>query len=134
VESTPAQIFPFAFASSYRLPARLFGVTERNAYVSVTVDTMEARFGPWLAVTPRANIRSVDIAGPYSFLKTAGPAHLSLADRGLTFATTGERGVCVQFVEPIRGIAPTGRLRHPNLTVTVDDYEGLAAAIRPTGA
>lgn len=124
-----ARRFPFAFAPSYRLPARLLGITEQTAYLLLDDDAVEARFGPWHVRTPRANIAAVYITGPYRYLKTAGPARLSLGDRGLTFATTGERGVCLDFVDPIRGIEPTGRLRHPNLTVTVADCSGLAAAL-----
>ena len=48
-----------------------------------------ARFGPWQVQTALDNIADVSITGPYTFVKTAGPAHLSLADRGLTFATNG---------------------------------------------
>ena len=65
------------------------------------------------------------------FVKTAGPAHLSLADRGLTFATNGDRGVCLIMREPVSGIDPFGLLRHPNLTVTVADCDGLVNAVQP---
>lgn len=58
-------------------------------------------------------------------------AHLSLADRGLTFATTGHHGVWLMMGEPIPGIDAFGLLRHPNVTVTVADYHGLAGAIKP---
>lgn len=67
---------------------------------------------------------------PYSFVKTAGPAHLSLADSGLTLATNGDRGVCLTMREPISGIDPFGLLRHPNLTVTVAGCDGLVNAVR----
>lgn len=63
----------------------------------------------------------MSITGPYRFVKTAGPAHLSLTDRGLTFATNGDRGVCLAMVEPVRGIDLFGLLPHPNLTLTVAD-------------
>jgi hypothetical protein len=36
----------------------------------------------------------------------------------------------VSFADPVSGMEPTGRLRHPNLTVTVADPDGLAAALR----
>jgi hypothetical protein len=44
-------------------------------------------------------------------------------------ATNGERGLCIIFREPIPGIEPTGILRHPAITLTVADCEGLAAAL-----
>lgn len=118
--------FRFRFDPRYAVAARLFGVTDRRSLVRVTEADFSARFGPWAVRTPLANVRSVSVTGPYRFLKTAGPAHLSLADRGLTFATNGDRGVCLEFVEPITGIDPFGVLHHPNLTVTVADTAGLA--------
>ncbi|WP_156662507.1 hypothetical protein [Mycobacterium sp. 1274761.0] len=91
---------------------------------------LTARFGPWQVQTALDNIADVSITGPYAFIKTAGPGHLSFADRGLTFATNGDRGVCLVMVEPIRGIDPFGLLRHPNLTLTVADCDGLADIVR----
>ncbi len=91
---------------------------------------LTARFGPWRVQTALNNIADVSITGPYTFVKTAGPAHLSLADRGLTFATNADRGVCLIMREPIPGIDPFGLLRHPNLTLTVADCDELTDAIQ----
>jgi hypothetical protein len=41
----------------------------------------------------------------------AGPARLSLADRGLTFATTTRTGLCITFRSPVPGIDPWGIFR-----------------------
>lgn len=125
----PIETFEFEFAPAYRVAGRLFGVSERTTRVTVTDEHLLARFGPWRVRTPLANIQDVAITGPYRFIKTAGPAHLSLADRGLTMATNGDRGTCLTFRSPVRGIEPTGVLRHPNLTVTVADCEGLAGLV-----
>lgn len=121
--------FPFRFAPSYRLPALLFGVTPATAWVEVDGDELRARFGPWSLRTPLANVASAQETGGFTFVKTAGPAHLSLADRGVTFATNGDRAVCVRFHEPVRGIDPTGRIRHPGATFTVADPAALRAAL-----
>ena len=59
-------------------------------------------------------------------LASRSAAHL---DRGLTFATNGDRGVCIKFHRSVRGIAPLGLLRHPALTVTVEDVDGLVARL-----
>ena len=91
---------------------------------------LTARFGLWQVQTALDNLADVSITGPYTFVKTAGPAHLSLADRGLTFATNGDRGVCLAMVEPIGGIDPFGLLRHPNLTLTVADCDGLVDSVQ----
>ena len=53
----------------------------------------------------------------------------SIADKSLTFATTTRRGVSISFVEPVAGLVPSGVVRHPSLTVTVDDPEALVAAL-----
>ena len=81
--------------------------------------------------TPR--IPKAEITGPYSLLKTIGPARLSVSDRGLTFATNSRRGVCLRFVRPVPGIDPLGKIKHPNLTVTVWDCAGLLAALDIAG-
>lgn len=122
--------YRFEFEDRYRWPARLFGVTPTSALVTVEATRLAARFGRWSVDTPLANVASVSITGPYAFLKTAGPAHLSVSDRGITFATNSRRGVCVEFRRPIPGIEPTGILKHPNLTVTVQDCDALAEQLR----
>jgi hypothetical protein len=41
--------------------------------------------------------------------------------------------VCLTFRDPVRGIDPIGLIRHPGLTVTVDDVDGLIEALRSEG-
>lgn len=122
--------FPFRFTSRYRAAAALFGVSPVRAGVTVGAGRLEARFGPWCLATELTNVAGTEESGPYSWLKTIGPARLSLADRGLTFASNPDHGLCIRFHEPVAGIEPTGRVRHPALTVTVSDVSGLARAIR----
>jgi hypothetical protein len=123
------QRFAFRFTMPYRIAALPFGVSPSRCGVRVDSQSVLAEFGPWRLETDLANIAEVTITGPYQFVKTAGPAHLSLADKGLTFATNGERGVCLQFNEPIPGIEPFGLIRHPNLTVTVADCDQMARTL-----
>jgi hypothetical protein len=123
------QRFRFAFAPSYRRPARTFGVTEGNAWVDVDEVDLDARFGRWRVKTPLANIKDVAVTGPYRFFKTAGPARLAVTDRGLTFATNGDRGVRIRFHTPVHGLDPFGLISHPELTVTVADVDRLAALL-----
>ena len=127
--ATGGQTFRFRFDPRYRLAALPFGITEAGAWVRVGSGGFEARFGPWAVRTPVANLAGTEVSGPYGFLRTAGSARLSLSDRGITFATNGDEGLCIRFSEPVRGIDLTGVIRHPGLTVTVADVEGLRRAI-----
>lgn len=122
--------FPFRFERRYAIAGRPFGVTEGRTGISVADGRLSVRFGPWHVDTPLSNITTVSVTGPYLFVKTAGPAHLGLTDRGLTFATNSRAGVSLEFVEPITGIDPFGVVRHPNLTLTPADCTGLAAALQ----
>lgn len=123
------QRFPFAFAPAHRIAALPFGVLPATTWVEVDEKSLRARFGLWTLQTPRSNIDGVTVTRNYSFIRSAGPAHLSFADHGVTFATNGDAGVCVHFREPVRVLDPTGRLRHPGATFTVADPDGLVAAL-----
>ena len=121
--------FPFRFDPAYRRLARPFGVTPERAWVELTEEQLEARFGPWCLRTPLTNVAGVEVTGPYSFFKTAGPARLAITDRGLTFASNGDRGVRLGFHSPVCGIDRRGWIRHPELTVTVHDIDGFVVAL-----
>jgi len=123
--------FPFRFTPFHRAAALVFGVTPGNTGVDVADGHLLARYGLWSVRTPLTNVSGTEITGPYTTLKTMGPARLSAADHGLTFSSNGERGLCICFHEPVPGLEPTGRLLHPALTVTVADVDGLAAALAP---
>jgi hypothetical protein len=127
--AAPAQRFAFAFAAPYRVLLALLGV--RPATASVTVDDAElnVRFGPWLLRTDRDNVVAARTTGPYRWWRAIGP-HLSLVDRGATFGTTTAGGVCIEFAEPVPALAPRGRLRHPSVTVTVEDGPELIGRLR----
>ena len=127
--TTDTPSFPFDFEDRYIAPARLFGVTPDTTSIVVRDGHLTACFGPWRIDTTLDNIAAVSLTGPYAFLKTAGPAHLGVTDRGLTFATNSRTGVCLELREPIRGIDPLGWIRHSNLTLTPADCAGLAAAL-----
>jgi hypothetical protein len=121
--------FPFRFTPAYRVAALPFGVLPRTTGVVLTDTDLVVRFGPWRLRTPRGNVAGVEQTGGFGFMKTAGPAHLSFADRGVTFATNPDQAVCVRFHEPVKVMDPTGRLRHPGATMTVADPVTLARAL-----
>lgn len=124
-----SQRIPFDFDPRYRAAGRLFGVTPATSYVQLEDERLTVRFGRWVVDTPRSNIRSAQVSGPYSVVKTIGPAHLSAADRGLTFASNNRSGACLTFREPVTGIDPLGIIKHPGLTVTVSNPEALVAEL-----
>jgi hypothetical protein len=122
--------FDFAFAPEYRFLARAFGIGPATAWVDLGAEMLDARFGPWRISTPLANVTDAAVTGPYAFWKTAGPARLAITDRGLTFATNGDRGVLISFRTPVRGLDPVGVIHHPELTVTVSDVDRLEELLR----
>jgi hypothetical protein len=124
-----AERFPFAFDPTYRRLSRAFGVTPASAWVEVGGGLLMARFGPWRVTTSLTNVIGAEVTGPYALMKTAGPARLAITDRGLTFATNGHRGVRIDFRTPVPGLDPLRLIKHPELTVTVEDCERLATLL-----
>lgn len=124
-----AERFAFAFDPTYQRLSRPFGVTPRSAWVEVGDELLEAHFGRWRVRTPLDNVGGAEVTGPYALVKTAGPARLAITDRGITFATNGRRGVRIDFRSPVPGIDPWRLIKHPELTVTVEDCERLAARL-----
>jgi len=116
--------FDFRFDPKYRAAAAAFGITPANSRVEVSDDHLDARLGRWRVRTPLSNVVGVERSGPYSIPKTIGPARLSVADRGLTFATNPDAGLCIRFAEPVTGIAEMISVR--NRTLTDLDELGLA--------
>ncbi|MEZ5144619.1 MAG: hypothetical protein R2726_19205 [Acidimicrobiales bacterium] len=121
--------FEFAFDPRFRPLLALAGVTPGHAFVTVTADHLVARFGPWSVETPLTNVTGTCVTRGYHWYKAIG-ARGSFADLGLTFGTTTRAGVCIEFREPVTGLDPLGLVRHPGLTVTVDDPEGFADLLR----
>ena len=117
--------FRFAFEPRVAPLSMAFGITPWTSGVELVDGELRVRFGPWSLTTPLDNVASAEVTGPYSFLKVAGPAHLSFADRGVTFATSTRQGVCIRFKKPVPAIEPRGLIKHPGLTVTVEDAEEL---------
>ena len=116
----------FAFHRAFVLPAALVGVRPTTARLEIDDDALDVRFGPWRVRAPLTDLAGATVTGPYRWPKGIGPPRLSMADRGLTFATNPDEGVCIAFRRPVRGIEPIGLLRHPALTVTVRDAPAVA--------
>ncbi len=134
-EAPADEHFGFRFDPWYRLAALAFGVMPSTASVTLHQSSagereLVVRFGPWSLRTPVDNVVVTTVTGPYATIKTIGPPHVSLADLGLSFATNRDRGLCIRFRDPVPGLAPISLVRHPAVTVTVDDVDRLADALR----
>lgn len=103
----------------------LHGVRKRWALVVLDDDKLIAQFGPWRLSTEISNIARTTVTGPYRWYRAIG-IRMSLVDRGLTFGSNARAGLCIEFVRPVQAFLP---VRHPGLTVTVADPEGLKTAI-----
>jgi hypothetical protein len=89
-------------------------------------DRLVATFGVLRLETPLDNVSGAHLTRDYRWWTAIG-ARLSFVDDGLTFGTTTVAGVCIHFrdrVGPVVGVR-----RHSALTVTVEDVEGLVAAL-----
>ncbi len=120
---------PFAFEQPLDSWARWFAVVPTRSYVRVDDHGFEAVYGLWRIATDWANVVDVQRTGPYRAWKVAGPARLSLADRGITMSATTTAGACLRFRHPISGIDPLGIIRHPNATLGVDDVDGFVRLV-----
>ena|SRR5438128_1353735 len=105
----------------------LFGVQDDNAYVDLDGE-LDARFGRSRLRTPIANIASWRIEGPWLWITAIG-IRTSVRHRDVTFGGSPHGGVRLDFRERVR----FGFLDIPALYVTVDDLEGLAAALTERG-
>ncbi|MGH9245469.1 MAG: hypothetical protein ACRD29_14370 [Acidimicrobiales bacterium] len=121
--------FSFRFDPRFRAASLPFAVTPRTAYVEVRGGELHVRFGLWSLTTPLDNVADASVTGPYNIVKVIGPARLSFADRGITFATNRDQGVCVAFHRPVATSPPFGWLKHPGATVTVSDPDALLRSL-----
>ena len=94
--------------------------------VTLTDDTFRATFGPKTLETSLSNVLEAHTTYDYQWFKAIG-MRLSFVDDGLTFGTSTHGGVCVHFEQRVRRVI--GPRDHSALTVTVDDLDGLVAAI-----
>jgi hypothetical protein len=122
-----SQRFAIRLGRRSRPLLRLFGVRPGIAYVDLDGE-FDARFGFYRVHTPLSNIASWRIEGPWLWITAIG-VRTSIRHRDVTFGGNHRGGVRVDFRERVR----FGFLRIPALYVTVEDLEGLAAALSERG-
>jgi hypothetical protein len=117
---------------SYRLDKRwapLFfalGVDDDDGVDISDERELIATFGRFSVKTTLDNIDHTLVTGPHRWYTAVG-LRLSLTDDGLTFGTNHHKGLWIAFVDKIPRVI--GFRDHSLLWVSVDDPEGLAAAI-----
>jgi hypothetical protein len=122
------QRYPIRLGRRSRAVLRLFGVHgPEDAFVELG-DTFDARFGWSSASTPVSNITSWRIEGPWPWITAIG-LRRSVRHADVTFGGSPRGGVRVDFHERVR----VGPFWAPALYVTVEDLEGLAAALAARG-
>jgi hypothetical protein len=104
-----------------------FGVRPSKDGVTITDDgQLRATFGLLKLETELDNVDGAHITRGYRWWTAVG-ARASFTDDGLTFGTNANAGVCIHFREKVP--SPLRRSGHSALTVTVEDLEGLTAAL-----
>jgi hypothetical protein len=119
----------FRYSFDRRLVAfwGVFGVRPAKDGVTLRDDgRLRATFGFLKLETPLENVDGAHITRNYRWWTAAG-ARGSMKDDGLTFGTNANAGVCIHFREKVP--SPLRRKGHSALTVTVEDLEGLTAAL-----
>jgi hypothetical protein len=122
-----ADFYPYRFDQRFSAMWWPLGARPGRDGVTLTDDgTFVATYGRRRVETPRTNIEGAHITRDYRWWTCVG-VRLSFVDDGLTFGTNRDAGVCVHFVDRIPRVF--GRKDHSALTVTVEDLDGLVAAL-----
>lgn len=119
--------FPIRVGSKSRPLLLLFGVRADNAYVDLGTD-LDARFGFYRMRTPVTNIVRWRLEGPWLWVTAIG-VRKGIRHGDITFGGNHRGGVRLDFREPVRW----GPFKVPTLYVTVEDMEGLGAALAARG-
>lgn len=119
--------FSFTFERPLDRWARLFAIVPARSFVRADEHGFEAVYGPWRLATTWSNVAAVERTGPYQAWKVAGPPRVSWRDRGITMAPTTEAGACLRFRRPVPGVDPLGVVKHPGLTLGVDELDEFIA-------
>lgn len=132
-----APVTPTAADGVQRFPIRLqkptllriFGVRPgERAMVTLDGEALEARFGIAHVRVPLTNITTWDISGPWNPITALG-IRRSVRGGDLTFGGSAHGGVQVHFKDRPKILV----FRPPSLYLTVDDLEGLGAALTARG-
>ncbi|MFT5222383.1 MAG: hypothetical protein ACI867_000682 [Glaciecola sp.] len=128
----PMQTWLFDFDARYERTLAVFGIRTENSRVELHPDSLVVHFGRWSLATPWTNVKRTQMTREYTAIKAIG-ARGSLRDRGVTFGSNIREGLCICFIEPVPSLLGpiAGHLfKHPGMTITVQDCEGLQAEVQ----
>ncbi len=121
-----SRFFPYSFDSHFKPLFSVLRVGPSDGVELTEGAMLRATYGRARIETPVANIDHTEITGPHRWYTAVG-LRLSFADDGITFGTNARSGLCIAFVDKIPRVM--GFRDHSALWVSVEDPEGLAAAI-----
>ena len=125
----PTLEFPIRIQPNLKPLLLIFGVhDDGQAAVRIDGTSLTATFGRFSARTELANIERWDITGPYNSLRAVGVRRTAFS-HDLSFGGSAHGGLCLYFRTPVRA----ARLHNTKLYLTVDDLEGLGAALTARG-
>jgi hypothetical protein len=122
-----ARRFPIRLGRKSRPLLLLFGVRQSNAYVDINAE-LEARFGFFHIRTPVENISHWRIEGPWLWITAIG-VRRGIRHGDITFGGNHRGGLRLDLHSPV----PLSFMRPRTLYVTVEDMQGLAAALSAHG-
>ena len=121
--------FPIRLDPRFRWYLAIFGARPETAWVDLGATSLEARFGWSRITTPLSNIERWSIEGPWSSLTALGVRRGNFSGGDITFGGSAHGGVRIDLKEPIKYAI----FRPPAFYLTVDDLDGLAAALAAHG-
>jgi hypothetical protein len=121
--------FPIRLDRRFRWYLAIFGARESTAFVDVGAERLDARFGWAKLSTTISNIERWSIEGPWSSLTALGVRRGNSSGGDITFGGSAHGGVRIDLRDPVKFFV----FRPPAYYLTVDDLEGLAAALAARG-
>ena len=121
-----ADTYPYQVDTPFLPLLLLSGFRPRRDGVTIADGRLTAKLGWFELSTEMSNVAGGHITRGYRWWRAVGP-RLSFKDDGLTFGTNARAGVCIHFRSKVPSLLrPSG---HSALTVTVEDLDGLVAAV-----
>jgi hypothetical protein len=120
--------FPFRLQSGLRPLLLFWGVRRGSAWVHLGDDRLLVRFGFFRADIPLADIEWWDITGPYHWFRAVG-VRQTLFKPEISYGSSAHGGLRVH----LRARRKIAWVNATDFYVTVDDLEGLGAALAAHG-